>query len=391
MQKIEFNEITAEYPDLLVIAGEYSGDEHGAALVKKLKIEYPQYSICAIGGNNLERTGVDFLFNLVEFSVVGIAEALRNIQFFLKILKMICDWITKYRPKVVCFIDFPGLNLHIAKELYQRGISHKAGGNVKLYHYISPQIWAWKAKRRFVIAKYIDALGTIFPFEKACYGDTNLDVQFLGHPFLDEGYALPVNYNPNGPILLLPGSRKIAVKKIFPIMLNTINQLKKFGETCELVALYPDEDILEVSQNIYKKHKNLSLSFVRSGACTLSACASLMSSGTMALNCALAGIPSVIVYKASTLTYGLAKLLVKVKFLHIANILLNRESAREFLQFSAKPKLICHALRDCLNNPEVLAQAQKDKEELRQLLSSDPQNDAISWIRGAFGLRAARP
>jgi lipid-A-disaccharide synthase len=384
MPKIAFNEITVEYPDLLVIAGEYSGDEHGATLVKKLKIEYPQYSICAIGGNNLERTGVDFLFNLVEFSVVGIAEVLRNIQFFSKILKMVCDWIAKYRPKVVCFIDFPGLNLRIAKELYQRGISHKAGGNVRLYHYISPQIWAWKAKRRFVIAKYIDALGTIFPFEKVCYGDTDLDVQFLGHPFLDEDYALPVNYNPNGPILLLPGSRKIAVKKIFPIMLNSINQLKKFGETCELVALYPDEDILEILQNIYKKHKNLSLSFVRSGACTLSACASLMSSGTMALNCALAGIPSAIVYKASTLTYGLAKLLVKVKFLHIANILLNRESAREFLQFSAKPKLICHALRDCLNNPEILVQVQKDKEELRQLLSADPQNDVISWICGAL-------
>jgi lipid-A-disaccharide synthase len=321
---------------------------------------------------------------LVEFSVVGIAEVLRNIQFFSKFLKITCDWIEKYRPKVVCFIDFPGLNLRIAKELYRRGISQKSGGNVKLYHYISPQIWAWKAKRRFAIARYIDALGTIFPFEKACYQDTDLDVQFLGHPFLDEDYILPVCYNPHGPILLLPGSRKIAVKKIFPIMLDTINQLKKFGELYELVVLYPDEDILEILQNIYKKHKNLSLSFVRSGSCTLSARASLMSSGTMALNCALAGIPSVIVYKASALTYGLAKLLVKVKFLHIANILLNRESAREFLQFSAKPKLICHALRNCLNNPEVLTQAQKDGEELQQLLSAEPQNDVVSWICNAL-------
>jgi lipid-A-disaccharide synthase len=297
---------------------------------------------------------------------------------------MIGDWIAKRRPKVVCFIDFPGLNLRIAKELYRRGVSHRAGGNVKLYHYISPQIWAWKSKRRFAIAKYIDALGTIFPFEKAYYRDTDLDVQFLGHPFLDNDYTFPVHYNPNGPILLLPGSRKTAVKKIFPIMLNTINQLKKNGEIHELIALYPDEDILDVLQNISKKYKNISLSFIRSGSCTLSVCASLMSSGTMALNCALAGVPSVVVYKASTVTYGLAKLLIKVKFLHIANILLNRESAREFLQFSAKPKLICHALRDCLNDPEILSQAQKDGEELRQLLSTDPQNDVISWIQSAL-------
>jgi lipid-A-disaccharide synthase len=186
MQKIAFNKVTIESIDLLVIAGEYSGDEHGAALVKKLKSECPQYGICAIGGDNLERTGINFLFNLVEFSVVGIAEVLYNIQFFSKFLKTTCDWIEKYRPKVVCFIDFPGLNLRIAKESYKRGVSHKANGNVKLYHYISPQIWAWKARRRFLIAKYIDALGTVFPFEKAYYKDTNLNVQFLGHPFLAE-------------------------------------------------------------------------------------------------------------------------------------------------------------------------------------------------------------
>jgi lipid-A-disaccharide synthase len=115
---------------------------------------------------------------------------------------------------------------------------------------------------------------------------------------------LPVNYNPNGPILLLPGSRKIAVKKIFPIMLNSVNQLKKFGEMCELIVVYPDEDILVILQNIYKKYKNLSLSFVRSGTCTFPARASLMSSGTMALNCALAGIPSVIVCEGEVFTYG---------------------------------------------------------------------------------------
>jgi lipid-A-disaccharide synthase len=384
MQKIAFNEITAKSPHLLVIAGEYSGDEHGTAFVKKLKTEHLEYSICAIGGDNLEKTGVDFLFNLVEFSVVGVVEVLYNIQFFSKFLKTTCDWIAKYRPKVVCFIDFPGLNLRIAKELYRRGISRKAGGNVKLYHYISPQIWAWKAKRRFAIAQYIDALGTIFPFEKACYGDTDLDVQFLGHPFLDKNYALPVQYNPNGPILLLPGSRKIAVKKIFPIMLNTIHQLRKIGEIRELVAIYPDDDILNALQDISKKYKNISISFVRSGTCTLSACAALMSSGTMALSCALAGIPGVVVYKASAVTYGLAKLLVRVKFLHIANILLNRESAREFLQFSAKPKLIGHALRDCLNDPKILDQAQRDGEELRQLLSADHQNNVVSWIQNAL-------
>ncbi|MDR3317523.1 MAG: lipid-A-disaccharide synthase [Puniceicoccales bacterium] len=384
MQKIAFNGVTSEYPDLLVIAGEYSGDEHAAMFIKKLKAQYPQYNICAIGGDNLEKVGVDFLFNLVEFSVVGFAEVLRNLSFFSKLLKMTCDWIGQYHPKAVYFVDFPGFNLRVAKELFKRGLSHKAGGKVKLYHYISPQIWAWKAKRRFSIAKYIDSLGTIFPFEKECYKDTDLDVQFLGHPFLDEDYELPVHYIPDGPILLLPGSRKAPVQKIFPIMLNTIKQLRKLGEMREVIVIYPDDDILDILQNIGKRFKNIPLMLIRSGAQKVPVSATLMSSGTMALNCALAGIPGVIVYKANAITYGLAKLLVKVKFLHIANILLNRESAREFLQFSAKPKLICSALRDCLNNPENLQQSRKDAEELQQLLSAGPQNDVVNWILSAL-------
>lgn len=384
MQKVAFNEVVSEYPDLLVIAGEYSGDEHAARFVRHLQQENPQCSICAIGGENLEKTGVDFLFNLVDFSVVGLTEVLRNLQLFSKLIRMTCDWIERYQPKAVCFVDFPGLNLRIAKELYRRGVSHKAGGKVKLYHYISPQIWAWRAKRRFTIARYLDSLGTIFPFEKNCYQDTDLDVQFLGHPFMDDEYELPVVYDCNGPVLLLPGSREHAVKKNFPVMLDTAKQLKKSGEMREFVVVYPDDEILTILQKISQKYKNLSLSFIRSGSCLVRTCGALMSPGTMALNCALAGIPSVVMFKASTMTYGVAKLVLKVKYLHIANILLKRESACEFLQFAAKPKLIAQALKNCINDPSLREQAEHDAEELRRLLSADAQMSVESWIRGAL-------
>jgi lipid-A-disaccharide synthase len=201
---------------------------------------------------------------------------------------------------------------------------------VQLYRYIIPQIWVWKAKWRFVIGKYIDALGTLFPFEKAGYRDIAFDVQFLGRPFSDEDSELPVHYIPDGPILLLPGSRKAHIHKIFPIMLDTIKQLRKFGEMREIVLVYPDDDILGILQNINKKYGNISIVFVRSGAKRIPAGAALKSSGTMALNCVLAAVPGVVVYRANIFTYGLAKVLVKVTFFHIANILLNRESSREF-------------------------------------------------------------
>lgn len=370
-----------EFPNLLIIAGEQSGDEHAAKIVNKLLHKNPAYNICAIGGENLASSGAEFLFNLVDYSVVGVAEVLKNIKFFSKLIKEICDWVEKYQPKAVCFVDFPGMNLRIAQELYKRKISRKSGGNVALYHYISPQIWAWKAKRRFSIAKYIDRLGTIFPFEKECYKDTILDVQFLGHPFLDTDYELPVGYDPTGPILLLPGSRKLAVKKIFPIMLDTVKQLLKVGERRELVCIYPTDDILDVIEKIARKYKNLSIQFIKSNSDHISAGAAIMSSGTMALNCALAGIPGVIVYKANVLTYGLAKVLLKVKFLHIANLLLKRESAPEFLQYSAKPKLICKAVQDALNNPERIESAQNDAEELKQILRSDDSMNVCSWLQ----------
>ncbi|MDR2806578.1 MAG: lipid-A-disaccharide synthase [Puniceicoccales bacterium] len=381
MTEISWNDVIITSPDLLVIAGEHSGDEHGAALIKKLKTANPCCHIYAIGGDNLKKTGIPFLFDLVQFSVVGLVEVLHNLCFFSKFLKMTCQWIEYHRPKVVCFIDFPGFNLRVAKALYERGVSHKAGGNVKLYHYISPQIWAWKAKRRFTIAKYIDALGTIFPFEKECYRDTDLDVQFLGHPFLDEDYILPVKYDSKGPILLLPGSRKAAVKRIFPIMLNTLRRLKNAKEVKECVVIYPDDALLKILKDISKRYKDIPFAFIPKSPSVISASMALMSSGTMALNCALAGIPGIIIYRANILTYILGRMLIKVKFLHIANILLNRESAREFLQFSARPGSIYHAVCDCLHNPKVLAQAQDDARALRQMLSKHIQNDPLSWIQ----------
>lgn len=385
MNSIQFNSTFVEFPDLLIIAGEQSGDEHAAKIVQQLKAKKPGCNICAIGGENLEKSGVNFLFNLVDYSVVGITEVLKNIQTFSKLLRNTCDWIEQYHPKAVCFVDFPGFNLHVAKELFRRRLSHKGGGNILLHHYISPQIWAWKAKRRFAIAKYIDFLGTIFPFEKKCYNDTDLNVQFLGHPFLEEDYQLPVQYDPQGPILLLPGSRKTAVKRIFPVLLDSIKQFQKNDTPRALVCIYPSDEILEDLQSICKKYKNLTISFVKAGTTPVSASVAISSSGTMALNCALAGIPSIIVYKASTVTYGIAKLLVKVKFLHMANILLGRESAPEFLQFSAKPKLICGALKNALYNPEVITKAQKDAELLKAMLRSNDNINVVSWLESSIG------
>lgn len=168
--------------------------------------------------------------DMTSFSVVGLVEVLKNYGFFKKLSEAVVDWIGKYRPKAVCFVDYPGFNLHIASILKRRGISQKGGGDVRLLYYISPQIWAWKASRRFKMAELLDSLAVIFPFETKCYADTNLDTHFVGHPFLSDSYQPPVVYDTDGEILLLSGSREIAVSRIFPVMCGALERIGR-GKT----------------------------------------------------------------------------------------------------------------------------------------------------------------
>ena len=185
--------------DVLVVAGEPSGDLHASVLVRELKTRHPDLSVCAVGGSNLQKSGAHLLFDMMPFSVVGLAETLKHYGTFVRLLKWLVRWVRVYQPKVVCLVDFPGFNLRLAQALYRAGLSKKAGGSTSVYGYIAPQIWAWKARRRFKIARWFDALGVIFPFEIACFADTTLKVNFVGHPLLQQ--PNPFRYDPNGPLL----------------------------------------------------------------------------------------------------------------------------------------------------------------------------------------------
>ena len=211
--------------DLLVIAGEHSGDNHAAQVVRELKEKHPSLSVYAIGGPALQAAGAHLLFDLTQWSVVGLVESIKHYSQFMQLMHWTVEWIRCYQPKVVCLVDFPGFNLRLAQRLFQEKLSIKGGGTIKVYEYIAPQIWAWKAKRRFKIAKWVDSLGVIFPFEKAYFADTSLDVQFVGHPLLKE--QNPFCYDPNGKLLLLPGSRNAAVHRIYPLLLDAFQNLKK--------------------------------------------------------------------------------------------------------------------------------------------------------------------
>jgi lipid-A-disaccharide synthase len=204
--------------DLLVVAAEHSGDEHAGRMVRELRVRQPGIAVAALGGRRLEAAGADLLRDLTVSSALGFGEVLKRIPYYRALIGEVVRWVGEHRPRAVCLVDSSGLNLRIARGLFERGFAAKAGGPTTVLYYISPQIWASRAGRRFEMARHLDGLAAIFPFEPAVYADTALPVEFVGHPFVAADYVAPVRFDPAGPVLLLPGSRTSAVAKIFPIL-----------------------------------------------------------------------------------------------------------------------------------------------------------------------------
>lgn len=368
--------------DLLIIAGEHSGDQHAAELVKQLRSCRPDTTIATFGGSALKHAGATLIFDMTKFSVVGLYEVIVNFFFFARLLKSVYSWILTNKPRAICFVDYPGFNLRLAKMLFDNKIANKSGGDIKLLYYISPQVWAWKAKRKYQIAKMIDSMATILPFEKQFFSNTNLDVLFVGHPFIHEHYKHDIIYKQNGPILLSPGSRKSAIKAIFPMLLESFSEILKHHPEKMAVVVYPNEEILNILRKILNKHfSNISgnVTFVSDGI-QIGASAAIMSSGTMSLKCCLAGIPGAIVYKTHPLTYAIGKAVVKIKFLGMANILLGKGVWREFLQSRFRPKSVAKYIIQCTHNEKSISAFETAAQELKQKLSRAIDMSVVDWI-----------
>ncbi len=345
-------------------------------MVRELRASQPGLAIAALGGPELAAAGAQLLHDMTATSVVGFVEVLKNYPFFRTLFNETLRWIAEHRPKAVCFVDYPGLNLRLAAALRERGLSVKGGGTIRTLYYISPQIWAWKAKRRFTMARDLDAMAVIFPFEVACYADTALPVEFVGHPFVAPGHVSPVRYDPAGPVLLLPGSRKQAVARIFPPLLEGF---RVFGGR-EAVVLYPSDEILAVLRAANPPATVRLQRIAEGGAPALAASAVLTSSGTMSMHCALAAIPGAIAYRTNPLTYLLGRMLVKVEYIGIANLLLKEPMYPEFIQGAATPPALAAELRACVDDPARRGRTAEQAARLHALLSEPASGTAADWL-----------
>ena len=374
--------------DLLIVAGEASGDEHGSLLVEEMLERKPDLSVSALGGPGLKGKGASLLFNLVDHSVVGIFEVLKNYGFFKRLFRQTLDWIEEKKPKVVLLIDYPGFNLRLAKALKERGLSVKGGGEIRVLQYVSPQLWAWKPKRRFLMEKILDGLAVLFPFELDSYKDVDLPVTFVGHPFARSGYQSPISYDEFGPVVLLPGSRVQPVERILPCFLDAFELLLRKFPALEGLVPVPDAKIEQVVRALIESRPDLrDKVVVRDCKAGMVARAVLMSSGTMSLACAIAGIPGVIAYRAHPLTYWLGRYLVRVPYLGMANLLLpDGPPYQEFLQGAANGQTLAQAMSVYLESKEGREPFEKSAKTLLDTLAQPHDRGPAEWLLQEGGL-----
>jgi lipid-A-disaccharide synthase len=327
------NEIPLNY---YIIAGEASGDLHGANLMKHLKLEHPASTFRVWGGDNMVTQGGVLVKHIKELAFMGFVEVVRNLTTILKNIRFCKEDIEAFKPDALILIDYPGFNLRIAEWAKSKGI--------KVIYYISPQVWAWKQSRVTKIKQYVDEMYVILPFEKAFYDRFNMDVTYLGHPLLDaiEEYKktakttkefLAENNLSEKPIIaILPGSRKQEISVKLPIMLEGLHEFKDYQL---VVAGAPTID--NSFYNSFLRNDNAKIVYGQTYDLLFASEAAVVTSGTATLETALIGVPEVVCYIGSPISYVIAKRLIKIKFISLVNLILDKEVVKELIQDDCTP------------------------------------------------------
>lgn len=329
----------------MLIAGEASGDMHGALLVEELKKIDPGISISGIGGDKMRAAGMNLLFHIKSMSFLGFAEVIKHLPYVRKVRKNLIEYVISNNISTVVLIDYPGFNLSIAKKLKEL--------NIKIIYYISPQIWAWGAGRIKKIKNLITKMLVIFRFEEEFYKKANVDALFVGHPLLDhlsrysmierETFFDRFSLDKEKDILLLlAGSREQEVTEIFPDCVSAAVALAKDFNMQVVVGCSSniDENVfyrISPEQN-FKVIKNFTyelMNYSKFG---------IIKSGTSTLEASLFKLPMVVVYKTNSITYFLGKMLIKLKNIGLVNIVYGRTVVPEIIQNELLPEII---YREC--------------------------------------------
>lgn len=345
-----------------IIAGEASGDLHGANLIAALKNADPQFEARAWGGDLMQQQGISLAKHYKDLAFMGFIEVALNLKTILNNLSFCKKDIINYEPDALILIDYPGFNLRIAQWAKTQGL--------KILYYISPQIWAWKQSRVHTIKKCVDKMYVILPFEKPFYARFNYDVTFVGHPLMDAIHNFNkqnhhVVINTKKQILaLLPGSRKQEIKTMLPIMLSAAKQQQQYH--C-VIAGAPS-----ISPKFYDhliKGYDVSVIYNQSYSILKQASAAFVTSGTATLETALFNVPQIVCYKGNKISYYIAKQLIKIKYISLVNLIMDKPVVTELIQDELTPDKLHRTMKQ-LTIPQNAAQLKADYARLHEVLGN---------------------
>ncbi len=373
---------------IFIIAGENSGDLHGSNLVKEMLRLCPDVEFYGLGGESMERAGVNLLFNTVEsLAIVGFIEVVTNIMKIKKVMNMTRDFLEHEKPDALILIDYPGFNLRMARFAHEHGIP--------VIYYICPQFWAWQYKRVKTIARYVDKLLSILPFEAAMLEKEGVNVSYVGHPLLDvmnitmnkeEAFEY-FGFDPTKKLIgFLPGSRKSEVKRHLPVMLEAAEKIRDKIPDVQFVlprATTIDPALVEYYCSLspidvtiidkYRYNIRSTMDFA------------IVTSGTATLETAFMECPMVIVYKASYLSFLIAKGLVRLPYIGLVNIIAGHMLVPELLQHEVTPLNVAETSIKMLKDPETLEAIRYEMKKIKEKMggagaSTRAANEVLGFL-----------
>ncbi|MGE3537005.1 MAG: lipid-A-disaccharide synthase [Candidatus Tectimicrobiota bacterium] len=357
---------------LLIVAGETSGDQHGAALVRALQARVPQLVVYGVGGPQMRAAGVETLCDIQALSVVGAVEILTTVPTALRLAARLLREAQRRGTSTAVLIDAPGFNLAFARFAKRAGL--------RIVYYISPQIWAWRQGRVKKVARRVDKMLTLFPFEVPFYTAAGVDAVYVGHPVLDalqdvpgtESAAQQLGLNPQAPIVaLLPGSRRQEVQALLPVMLEACQRIVAHCPQVQgVLPVAPGLDLEDMQRLLDGSVMPVRLIRGQSHVAVRAADVAMVASGTATLETGLLGTPMVVVYRMHPVTAWLARRLLRIPYIGLVNIVAGRPCVPELLQEALNPQTLAALVLQYLHHPGMAAHVRQELARLWHIMGT---------------------
>jgi len=354
---------------VMIIAGEASGDLHGAGVVRELRKLNPKMDVFGVGGDKMKQEGMNLIYHIRELGFMGFVEVIKHLPF-IKVMEHTLEQIVKFKkPEVLVLIDYPGFNLRFARRVRKYGL--------KIVYYVSPQVWAWHRSRVKKMRGLVDSMLVVFPFEVDFYKEENIPVEFVGHPLLEvldagltrKNFCKRYGIDPSRKILgLIPGSRRQEIEKIFPVMLQAARKVAAEEKMEIAVAVAPT-----LEESFFRTLFNLDgVRLVKGATYDVMSHShfAFVTSGTATLETACFGTPMFVLYRTSWLTYCIGRLLIRVRNIGLVNIIAGKTIVPEFIQHRVAVGTLVQEAMQTLRNEERLRAMRAELSLLRKKLGS---------------------